>query len=164
MNKMLQTWVWGGVLVALLLSGCKRPAVTPTLSARPETLPTATPTPVVPALTSPLASPLTPPARFPMQVAVPANAEKAVLGAVADLSERLGIKTEQVVLVSVESVQWPDASLGCPQPGMMYAQVITPGYLIVLEAKGQRYPYHAGERGDAIFCPAGQKPLPNVGQ
>ena len=24
--------------------------------------------------------------------------------------------------------------LGCPQEGMMYAQVITPGYLMVLEA------------------------------
>jgi hypothetical protein len=27
---------------------------------------------------------------------------------------------------------------------MAYAQVITPGYLIVLEAKGQTYEYHSG--------------------
>ena len=26
---------------------------------------------------------------------------------------------------------WSDASLGCPQPDMGYAQVVTPGYLVL---------------------------------
>jgi len=37
---------------------------------------------------------------------------------------------------------WSDTSLGCPRPGMFYAQVITPGYLITLEVKGEKYEYH----------------------
>lgn len=68
-----------------------------------------------------------------------------------DLAQRLGIAATVVTVRSVESVDWPDASLGCPQPGMMYAQVITPGYRIVLEADGQRYEYH-GSTGNVIFC------------
>jgi hypothetical protein len=53
-----------------------------------------------------------------------------------------------VRLIRVEAREWSDASLGCPKPGQMYAQVITPGYLVVLEAGGQRLEYHtdAGRR------------------
>ena len=67
----------------------------------------------------------------------------------ADLAGQLGIAAEAITVRSVEAVEWPDASLGCPKPGMMYAQVITPGYRIVLEANGQSYEYHAGRSGRA---------------
>ena len=50
---------------------------------------------------------------------------------------------ESILVESVEAVQWPDSSLGCPQPGMLYAQVVTPGYLIVLAVEDQTYEYHA---------------------
>jgi len=68
-----------------------------------------------------------------------------------DLSQRLGIGIEEIEVQSVEAVEWPDASLGCPQPGMMYAQVITPGYRILLRAGGQTYEYHS-DRQRAILC------------
>lgn len=35
----------------------------------------------------------------------------------------------------------------------MYAQVLTPGYRVVLEAQGQRYAYHGGPLGPLVFCP-----------
>ncbi|HYR20975.1 MAG TPA: hypothetical protein VEQ15_15870, partial [Myxococcales bacterium] len=38
---------------------------------------------------------------------------------------------------------WPDTSLGCPKPGMSYAQVVTRGFLIELEAAGKSYRYHS---------------------
>jgi hypothetical protein len=60
-----------------------------------------------------------------------------------DLSRRTSIPTSDMVVASAASETWRDASLGCPQPGKAYAQVLTPGYLIVLEARGQRYEYHA---------------------
>ena len=41
-----------------------------------------------------------------------------------------------------ESVQWSDASLGCPQEGMMYAQVITPGYRLVFYLAGASHAVH----------------------
>ena len=47
-----------------------------------------------------------------------------------DLSKRTGLPKSDIKVVSVEAVQWPDTSLGCPQPDMMYAEVVTPGYRI----------------------------------
>lgn len=77
--------------------------------------------------------------------------QKRVVGlARDDLAKRLKINPDEIELVSAEAVNWPDASLGNPQPGMMYAQVITPGYKIVLAAKGNRYQYHSS-RQSVVF-------------
>lgn len=44
------------------------------------------------------------------------------------------------------------ASLGCPQPGMVYAEVLTPGYLILLEANNDEYEYHTDLQDTFTFC------------
>jgi hypothetical protein len=80
------------------------------------------------------------------------GSEEALAAAVADLSERTGFPPDDIRLVSIEAVKWSDASLGCPQEGFMYAQVITPGYLMVLEAKGQQYEYHTDQAANVILC------------
>lgn len=64
--------------------------------------------------------------------------------AVADLSGRLGVDASDITVVGAELVEWSDASLGCPQPGMVYAQVPTDGSLIRLSAGGTEYRYHTG--------------------
>jgi len=69
-----------------------------------------------------------------------------------DLSTRLEIDVSAITLLSAEAVNWSDASLGCPQPGMVYAQVITSGYLIVLEAAGVNFEYHAGRSTEVVYC------------
>lgn len=51
----------------------------------------------------------------------------------ADLAERLELKAQDVKLVEVTPVNWPDASLGMPEIDKAYAQVLTPGYRIILE-------------------------------
>ncbi|MFO8035140.1 MAG: hypothetical protein R6U57_00720 [Anaerolineales bacterium] len=67
--------------------------------------------------------------------------------AIADLAQTLEVSPDQVQVEDVESKDFPDASLGVPEPGMTYAQVITPGYVILLRAEGESYEYHAaGER------------------
>jgi hypothetical protein len=71
--------------------------------------------------------------------------------AVADLAASLSVNPAAITVQVVEPIEWPDASLGCPQPGLVYIQVITPGQRIVLEANGQTYEYHAG-RGRVILC------------
>jgi hypothetical protein len=68
-----------------------------------------------------------------------------VTDAVADLAGRLGIGSDEVTVVDALALTWPDSSLGCPQPGMMYSQVLTKGTFVVLEAGGQRYEYHGGK-------------------
>jgi hypothetical protein len=83
--------------------------------------------------------------------AVPGS-EAALAAAKADLAKRAGVPADQVTLVSVETKEWSDASLGCPQEGMMYAQVITPGYLMILAAQGQQYEYHTDQAGNVVLC------------
>lgn len=62
--------------------------------------------------------------------------------AIKDLSERLQIASD-IQLVSEEAVDWPDTSLGLPEKGMMYAQVITPGFKIILKVGDKLYEYHS---------------------
>jgi hypothetical protein len=68
-----------------------------------------------------------------------------VRAAVDDLAGRLGIESDAVTVVDARAVTWPDGSLGCPQPGMLYTQVLVDGMLVILEAGGQRYEYHGGD-------------------
>jgi hypothetical protein len=72
------------------------------------------------------------------------------------LANELGCEPDAITLVSVEAVEWSDSSLGCPQPGMMYMQVITPGYYVVLEHDGHRYSYHTDRGRRAIRCDRGR--------
>jgi hypothetical protein len=58
----------------------------------------------------------------------------------------LGISNEEIEVVEVEEVEWPDTSLGCPEPGMVYAQVIVPGWRVVMRVGGKVYEYHSGGR------------------
>lgn len=79
--------------------------------------------------------------------------------AVADLAERLGVAPDAVTLVSVDAVTWRDSSIGCPQRGMAYLQVLTEGVRIVLEVDGTRYRYHAGGGREPFYCTTPEEPL-----
>ena len=59
-----------------------------------------------------------------------------------DLRDQFDVELESVKIKSVERVEWNDASLGNPQPDMVYAQVITPGFKMVLDVQGETYTYH----------------------
>ena len=78
--------------------------------------------------------------------------QELVTRAKEDLASRLSIAVNQISLVEVKAVEWSDASLGCPEPGKVYAQVITPGYLIVLEAAGESYQYHSDAQRRVVCC------------
>ena len=66
---------------------------------------------------------------------------------IAELSNKLGIKPKNIKLVSYEDTIFNDSSLGCPEPGKFYAQVITPGWKIMFEADGSIYEYHSNIDG-----------------
>ena len=74
-----------------------------------------------------------------------AESDAFVQKAVADLVARLQHPSPEIAIVSVSETDWRDSSLGLPEPGRMYAQVITPGYRIILSAGGTTYRYHAGQ-------------------
>ncbi len=84
----------------------------------------------------------------------------AVAAAIALFAAQAGLRPDQVQLRLVERVTWPDGSLGCPQPGQMYAQMLVEGYRVELEGAGQSAEVHTDLRGRAVTCPAGgQAPL-----
>ena len=79
-----------------------------------------------------------------------AEARKALIAARRALVDSLDIPYIGPTLVSFEPVEWRDASLGCPKPERVYAQVITPGFRLVFEYQGQQYEYHTNQDGSAI--------------
>ena len=76
----------------------------------------------------------------------------------AQLTNQLGLDPAAVAVVSAESVEWPDASLGCPQPGQVYAQMVTPGYRIVVDVEGEQYEFHTSTPPDTqiVRCESGE--------
>ena len=84
-------------------------------------------------------------------VSIPSEAQQAIAQARADAASRTGVEADSWRAVDVTAREWPDAGLGCPEPGKLYAQVLTPGYAITLEASGRRLIYHSGA-GRIVHC------------
>ncbi len=76
-----------------------------------------------------------------------------------DLAQRLSMSVTQINLVEATEAEWSDSSLGCPQPGMDYLQVITPGYLILLEVNAQTYEYHSNRDTYFVYCENSGPPI-----
>lgn len=90
----------------------------------------------------------------------PAGADPAVIARqlVADF---LSLPASEVTLVFVESKDFGDPSLGCPEPGMSYPQVITPGHRVVVEADGRRFDVRVSGASGKLCRKPGNKGLPN---
>ncbi len=73
--------------------------------------------------------------------------------AIADLASELEVPKETIGLVSAELVTWPNAALGCPEPGRSYPDGPIDGSRIVLEHAGDLYAYHTGgDRWEPFLC------------
>lgn len=141
-----------------------RPAATLPMVVMPTPVPTTAPPPAVTATRPPPTAPAPPLANPPPVAAtkpvVDAGLARAIANAQADLVRRFGPTALGATVVQAEAVEWPDGSLGCPQPGMMYPQVITPGYKVVLESGGQTYVYHGDRSGNMKLCETGAGAAP----
>jgi hypothetical protein len=69
-----------------------------------------------------------------------------------DAAERASVSVDAIEVVRAQAVTWPDPSLGCPQPGMAYPQVLVEGYWLVLEVDGTQYDYRGSGVGEFILC------------
>jgi hypothetical protein len=78
--------------------------------------------------------------------------ESLIEKAKEELAQKLSIQIAQIELVEAKEVVWPDASIGCPQPGMRYIQVPYDGALIILEAQGDTFEYHVGGNRGLFLC------------
>ena len=130
------------VVVLMLIAACT-PAVTPAPASPAVVEETSVPEPM------PTQAPTEPEPTSAPDVSESEN-PGAVEQAIAALAQLLGIAPDQIKLVSVEGVDWPDGCLGVQQWGVMCAQAITPGFKVVLEANGVPFEYHTNHDGSAL--------------
>jgi len=136
------------ILIILVLISC-----TPSLIAEPE----STPIQVTPSPSEEIR-----PIFTPTQSEYPdmsPTLQNLIEQAKADLAQRLSISSTDIIVLDAKVVAWSNSSLGCPQPGMAYADVITPGYLIVLQFNHQVYEYHAGKNLEVFLCDDPSPPI-----
>lgn len=83
----------------------------------------------------------------------PAEIPKTVRRAVvADAAKRFDVPESSVVLVRAEQVTWSDGSLGCPEPGMSYPQILVPGFVVTAKTEAGELVYHTDTRQQAKSC------------
>jgi hypothetical protein len=88
---------------------------------------------------------------------LPPGSAPLVERARTNLQRRMALGSpDDVRVVSVEAVEWADAGLDCHDLEMSYAQVVTPGFLIILEAAERRFEYHADTNYSIILCEEGR--------
>jgi hypothetical protein len=80
--------------------------------------------------------------------------------ATTDLAQRTGVPEEEIVLAEFRYVTWPNTSLGCPEPGMAYADMLVDGYLIMLRAGLGVYSYHGAVDSSPFLCERTTKIVP----
>ena len=99
----------------------------------------------------------------PMTSGIPTPADPGLQNVIEqakqDLGQRLAISINQIILVEATEAEWSDSSLDCPQPGMQYLQVITPGYRILLEVRGTQYEYHSNKDAYVVYCDNANPPV-----
>jgi len=74
---------------------------------------------------------------------LPEDTESLIILAKFDLTIKTGIDIENIVTKSIKETLFDDASLGVPEAGVTYDAIMTPGYIIMLEAGGDLYEYRA---------------------
>jgi hypothetical protein len=94
------------------------------------------------------------------QASIPAEAagggsrtqDRLMLTARVDLAKRLAVPVPEIQAAGVTPKTFEDASLGCPETGMQYAQVLTEGWVLTLRHGNRDFTYHA-DAHHVIPCP-----------
>jgi hypothetical protein len=69
-----------------------------------------------------------------------------------DAATQLGVDPSALTVTDIETVDWPDSSLGCPEDGGVYAQVVSPGYRITVTDGATTLEYHTGLNDAFVLC------------
>lgn len=86
---------------------------------------------------------------------IPREVRRAV---VADAAVRFKVAESVVVVTQAERVTWSDASLGCPEPGQMYAQMLVDGFRVVAKTGAGSLTYNTDIGGKVISCGPARQP------
>lgn len=69
-----------------------------------------------------------------------------------DLATRTTARGSEITVEKAEFVVWPDGSLGCPEPGVMYTMALENGYHVVFETPDGTFDYRVNENGYFKLC------------
>lgn len=78
-----------------------------------------------------------------------------------DWAAENGVSADDVLVTSLLSVIWPDASVGCPKSAGFYPADETPGYRIVVRAGDAEAAYHTSIRS-FVRCARSEEVLPDL--
>ena len=78
--------------------------------------------------------------------------QQKVALAKSDLARQLSILEDQIELIEAIRFDWPDSSLGCPEPGGEYLHVWMVGEVILLRVENQVFEYHSGYNRPPFLC------------
>lgn len=140
------------IILSFVLVACGR-SYEPTKKSEPMQSARATPT-----LAREIIEPVSPISPVPLPTEILAQSDEVISGSedilhivLQDLAKVVE-EDADIELLSMEEKDWSDTSLGCPQEDMVYAQVITPGYLIILQVGDKEYEYHTDKDSHVILC------------
>jgi len=100
-----------------------------------------------------------PPSAPPIEASVGGVPDDLLTQLVAEAAGAASVGAAAVEVIRAQQVVWSDTSLGCPQPGQMYAEVLTNGYWVVLQAADDVFDYRATINGDFSRCIGGLPPV-----
>ena len=84
------------------------------------------------------------PTNIPVDLTPPARE------AITALSTNWALPANQITLVSIEAVEWPDSCLGVHEEDWDCPQGNIPGFRVTLEADGKQVEYHTNEDGTQL--------------
>lgn len=157
--------IWSTLFVTLFFAACapfavEQPTPMPATAAAPATLSAQPTTGEAPA--SPLRQPVAPVAQQsplrpqipPMPSGVTGEAPQTLLDTILDdVVQQTGLDRSELIVVQDQAVVWPDGSLGCPQPGMMYTMALVDGYHVIVQAGDELIDYRVGNNNTFQRCP-----------
>ncbi len=150
------------LLLALTACGAAGAPASGTDQGAAATTVAATTAPESPAVTAAPAA-TTAPAAAPDASPLPVGSVEAKMADV--LGQKLGVAAGSLALTSKEAQEWSTSGLGCEAEGLMYLQVITPGYKLTYSDGTKTYEVHTNEEGtQGVLCENGKpSELPSAG-
>jgi hypothetical protein len=165
-------------MILLVLGACGQAAPQ---ASQPTTAPAGGTTPPAPTIAqttppAPTAAPTLPTA-LPTSAPLPATSSGAptpggdgtsvrpldalVTTAQQRLAQHLGVSADTLMLQSANHQEWPDGAIGCPKPGHLYPQVITPGFLLIFsnQSQSQTYEIHTGRNEQQMVLCENKQPI-----
>jgi hypothetical protein len=80
-----------------------------------------------------------------------------------DIADRAGVAINKDEAIRAQAIVWPDGSLGCPQPGVLYTQAPVNGYWVVFDVGGEQYDYRIADTGYYFLCESELPPVSPAG-